>query len=81
MIIESDIHRVHWMSPHDLRFDELTALTPDGGTNLLTSPHTGGAQVGLADGSARFISSDVKLDDIKAWLTVNGGEQTSIVDR
>lgn len=75
MIIESDAHRVHWMSPNDLRFDEIIAINPEGETNLLISHHAGGTSVAYVDGSSKFVPSETKVDDIKAHLTISGGEK------
>jgi hypothetical protein len=80
MIVESDAHRVHWMSPNDVRFDEIISMNPEGETNLLTSHHPGGSQLALVDGSAMFVASPVKVDDLKACLTIDGGEQVTIAD-
>ncbi len=43
---------------------------PDG----IGGPHQGGVQVGLADGSVRFLSEDIDPEVMEALVTINGGE-------
>jgi prepilin-type N-terminal cleavage/methylation domain-containing protein len=46
----------------------------DGANNGLYSPHTGGVQCALADGSARFISENIDLVTLKRLATRNDGQ-------
>ncbi|TWT73229.1 DUF1559 domain-containing protein [Allorhodopirellula solitaria] len=36
--------------------------------------HTGGVQMGMADGSVRFITESIAFDTLKAMTSINGGE-------
>jgi hypothetical protein len=74
MVVESDAHRVHWMSPSDMIFDEIFSGRRDDETNLFTSHHPGGFQVGMADGSARYVSGEVPVKELKAALLINDGK-------
>ena len=74
MIVESDAHRVHWMSPLDVSFDEVVAQNEHGESDLFTSHHPGGSQVGMADGSARFVNNAVPVEEIKAALRIDDGK-------
>jgi len=44
------------------------------------SHHTGGANVGLADGSVHFLSSSMEPSTIRALHSVHGGEMVSVSD-
>lgn len=46
----------------------------DAQRNFLRSYHPAGAQVGLVDGSVRFISNTINLTTYRALGTINGGE-------
>ena len=46
----------------------------DGANNGVFSPHTGGVQVALCDGSARFVSENVDLSTLKRLATRNDGQ-------
>lgn len=60
---------VHWMDPRDsgnqffLNFNDKSQLS-----------HAGGIQVLLSDGSARFVSAQVRNETRRALLTIAGGE-------
>jgi len=62
-------HAVPWMSPQDT--DEQTFLDqyPKG-----CSPHSGGFNVGYADGSVGFISSTCSREVLKALITADGND-------
>jgi prepilin-type processing-associated H-X9-DG protein len=67
LVMETDTP-VPWTKPDDLRW------APGGPLPRLASPHSGGANVLFADGSARFLKATVLPGILLAILTMNGGE-------
>ncbi|TWU16942.1 DUF1559 domain-containing protein [Allorhodopirellula heiligendammensis] len=62
---------------------EMTAVYWSAGNRVLNvsnwfgapySFHTGGIQMGMADGSVRFIGESIAFDTLKAMTSINGGE-------
>ena len=63
--------------------DDMTAVYWSTGNRVINvsnwfgapySFHPGGIQMGMADGSVRFVSENVSMDTIKALTSINGGE-------
>jgi hypothetical protein len=44
-------------------------------SSMISSWHFGGAQVGLADGSVRFMNKNIDAVVLKNLMTKSGGEQ------
>ncbi len=65
---------IRWYEPRDLRVEEITFKINDPEYFGIASRHPGGAQVGLADGSVRFLPDTVDPRAVEAMTTVNGGE-------
>ena len=65
---ESDIP---WLEPRDVDIDHVLALfaNPNG-----PIAKQGGVNMGLADGSVRYISADIDPQTLRALLTADGGE-------
>ncbi|MDR1480728.1 MAG: DUF1559 domain-containing protein [Planctomycetaceae bacterium] len=64
---------VCWMSPEDVTFENAIKginKIPDG----IGSIQNNSVNVGFADGSARTLNRDIKLELLKALLTIAGGE-------
>jgi prepilin-type processing-associated H-X9-DG protein len=59
---------VPWTKPEDLPFD------PDKELPKLGGHFPGGFNVGMCDGSVRFISNKISKETLKAAITRNGGE-------
>ena len=82
LILEACGSEIIWTEPRD----EVTAapsISVNGpgsaiglSDSMLSSWHTGGAQVLLADGSVRFVSESIEPDILRGLLTKNGGEPT-----
>ena len=72
-VIETDQAAVNRMAPADLPIENIK-IKKAGTTDILSSPHTGGTQVALADGSVRFVSDDTPHADLIGALTIDGGE-------
>jgi prepilin-type processing-associated H-X9-DG protein len=70
LVLETNV-LVPWTKPEDLHW------APGEPLPQLASPHPGGANVVLADGSSRFIKSTIASQTLLALLTINGGEVVS----
>ena len=72
--------------PQDVQLAETELLINGPGSELgksdgaMSSFHTGGVQVLIADGSVRFIGSEIDKDVLKALTTANGSETISADD-
>ena len=66
---------VHWMSPQDA--DEAMFLSSN--ENSKTA-HTGGRTACFADGSIRFLSSQVSPKILRGFITIDGGENNGTAD-
>ena len=70
MVVEARHSGVHWTKPRDIDIRQPHSAAPDG----LSSFHFGGFQAALADGTVRFIPENIDPQNLKAWMTINGGE-------
>lgn len=61
---------VHWMSPHDVDIDEIVSRDPEARYN-----HGSGFIAAFADGHADFIDSEIEPENMRALLTIAGGEE------
>jgi prepilin-type processing-associated H-X9-DG protein len=59
---------IHWMSPVDA--DEQMVLN----FGQKKGVHTGGTHVAMADGSVRFISQNIAVDQLRSLITVSGND-------
>jgi prepilin-type processing-associated H-X9-DG protein len=74
LIVEVANSGIHWMEPRDLHVVQMAStINPKSGQGI-SSPHTGGAQVLMADGAVRFISQNLAAETIRALLTAHGNE-------
>ncbi|QDV35604.1 hypothetical protein ElP_35080 [Tautonia plasticadhaerens] len=75
VLVEVSGPSIHWMEPGDLRFDRMS-FTINGSAEPpgVSSNHPGGANMLLGDGSVRFIKDGIEPADLRALLTVAGGE-------
>jgi prepilin-type processing-associated H-X9-DG protein len=62
---------VPWTKPDDFHWAKGNPLP------RLASPHGGGAHAVFADGAARFLTTAINPEILKALFTMNGGEVTS----
>jgi prepilin-type processing-associated H-X9-DG protein len=65
---------IRWYEPRDLPVDEMSFKINDPEYFGIASRHSGGANVGFADGSVRFIRDSTDPRAIEAATTINGGE-------
>lgn len=66
-----------WYEPRDLRADEMTFKINDPEYFGIASRHPGGAQVGLADGSVRFLPETLVPREVESLTTIHGKEDVS----
>jgi prepilin-type processing-associated H-X9-DG protein len=75
MVVEAgDANAVVWTRPDDWDVD------PQRNTAGVFGNHSGGANVGFADGSVRFIREKIKPATLRALMSRNGGEVISADD-
>jgi prepilin-type processing-associated H-X9-DG protein len=73
LVVEVTGTSTPWMEPADLDFDACQMVINSGPTDM-GSPHPGGAQAALADGSVRFLSETIDPTDLRSLITRSGGE-------
>ncbi|HEY2839575.1 MAG TPA: DUF1559 domain-containing protein [Pirellulales bacterium] len=78
-VVEGKNLAVPWLEPRDLEEESLSLKINDSSTNTsLSSAHSEGVMVLLADGSAKFLRSTTDPQLLKALLTIAGGEPASV---
>lgn len=77
LIVENNSLGVHWMEPRDLHFNTMsfTVNDPAGVSSWYTHP-----AVVTADDSVRRLSPGLSPDDLRALLTVSGGEAATGIE-
>jgi prepilin-type processing-associated H-X9-DG protein len=74
-IVEAKNLAVPWLEPRDLDEESLSLIINDKATkNALSSAHSDGVNVMLADGSVRFLLRSIDPKLLKELLTIAGGE-------
>ncbi len=69
---------IRWFEPRDLRVDEMSFRINDPEYFGIASRHPGGANVGFADVSVRFVPDSTDPRAIEAATTINGGERPAL---
>ena len=69
---------IHWLSPRDFVFDQMS-LTVNDGPNSISSDHPRGPAVLFCDGVVYRLNPAIDRDTLRAMLTINGGEDVSRV--
>jgi hypothetical protein len=74
-VVEVSRSPIHWMEPRDLSWSSMN-FAIDGCTGLVapSSKHPGGFQVLQADGTAGWLPQTLAPDQLRARLTIAGGE-------
>lgn len=72
-VVECHNSGIHWMEPRDLEFSKIPKRINAGHGLGINSGHPGGAQVGLADGSARFLSDRLPEATVRKLLQIDDG--------
>jgi len=74
LVVEAAGAGIPWMEPRDLDFSQMQCVINGPGGNEIAGHHPGGAVVGFADGSTRFLPSSVSPTAVRALITRAGGE-------
>ena len=83
LLVETLLESQCWTEPLDLEFSSMN-FTIGRSTNGLSSYHPGGVNVCFADGNTYFLTSEISPDELKALLTISGGEpvtRQSLIER
>jgi hypothetical protein len=65
---------VNWAEPKDLEFDRMD-FKINGRRPCIGSHHSNGANIGIGDGSVRFLSNSLPAETLKAAITIDDGEK------
>jgi prepilin-type processing-associated H-X9-DG protein len=77
MLVEVCGLGINWEEPRDLTIDEFLDLVAKSGRQGRRSPHPGGFNALMADGSVHFISNGVDPKTLRSLLLRNTGEAKS----
>ena len=80
MIIESHRFEQHWLNPNSVTIPQVVSAFYSDDDNILSSLHPGGTNVGLADGSVRFLPESFSVDDLKTLLTIDAKDEIGYED-
>lgn len=69
---------IHWTEPRDLDIRKMIMQINSSNDNGVSAPWKKGAQVGMADGSVKFLPRDLLDSTLRAMITRNGREQVQI---
>ncbi len=75
MAVEVRGSGINWSEPKDLDIESFVAMFGPNGVGRNASPHPGGMNVAIADGSVRFLPFTLSPQDARALATSAGGEQ------
>jgi prepilin-type processing-associated H-X9-DG protein len=80
LVVEACGQQIVWTEPWDVKTGEapaginLPGVAKGRSAGILSSYHTGGANVTLADGAVRFLNQDIDSEVLNALLTADGGD-------
>jgi len=74
LVVEVADSGIAWSEPRDLHVQQMARELNASAGQGISSKHPGGAQVVCADGSAHFVPELLPPEDIRALLTIAGGE-------
>ena len=74
MVIEATGSGIGWAEPRDLDATKITFQVNEPLGGEVDSPHPGGVQCALCDGSVRFLSEMMEPEQLRALSTIDGGE-------
>ncbi len=74
LVVEVADSGIHWMEPRDLHVVQMAPTVNSEAGQGISCAHPGGANVAFADGSGRFLPEGVSREELRALLTIAGGE-------
>ncbi len=75
MLAEIAKSNIHWMEPRDLTLSQaMRGINATIGVSI-SSHHPNGANVACADGSVHFLPNTLPASEIRALITIAGGER------
>ena len=74
MLVEVANSGINWMEPRDLHVVQMMPVINATAGQSISSKHTGGFNAAFADSRVQFLPDDLTPSTIKAFLTINGGE-------
>ena len=84
LVVETLSGSTVWTEPKDLQFETMAFSIDNFPNDGLSSYHSEGVNVGFADGAAFFITKAISPDELRALLTIAGGESVTrqeLIDR
>jgi hypothetical protein len=78
LIVEVANSGIHWMEPRDLNLQQMAATINAQAGQGISSCHNGGAVCALADSSVHFLSETLSAQELRAMLTIDGGETVTL---
>jgi len=76
LVVEVANSGIHWMEPRDLHVLQMAPTINAKAGQGISSRHKAGAHALAADGSVRFFPDNLTADQIRAWLTSAGGDES-----
>jgi prepilin-type processing-associated H-X9-DG protein len=76
LVVEVANSGIHWMEPRDLHVVQMTPrINAPAGQGIRSRHPGGGVNVLFADAHIQYLSQDVTEEDLRAMLTIAGGEK------
>ena len=80
LLVELRNPATHWMEPVDLTMTEALSRLTDASKKTLCCNHSGTINVSLMDGSTHAIEFPISRENLKALVTIDGGEIVDVTD-
>jgi prepilin-type processing-associated H-X9-DG protein len=77
LVVEVRNSGIHWAEPRDLHVDQMPPGINAAAGQGISIDHPDGVNVALVDGSVRFLPSTTPPEQIRAMLSIAGGEEIS----
>ena len=74
LIVETLSGSSIWTEPRDIQFDSMKFVLGNSENGELASKHKDGVNVAFADGEVYFLAKSITPDELRALLTISGGE-------
>ena len=74
LIVETLSGSSIWTEPRDIQFNSMKFVLGNSENGELASKHKDGVNVAFADGEVYFLAKSITPDELRALLTISGGE-------